>query len=214
MMINKKNHYKWKAVQVLIIMMLVPVFIIFASIPVFAHPGKTDANGGHYDHSTEEYHYHHGLHAHQHNADGTCPLDENYEPGVYYYSEKYKPQSKPKTKSESKSKATKRSFTTKMINDDSLIDEGTIPVLLVMAAAVLLLGLEFFGDALFPARQSANSGSTESNSKTYYCPYCGAPMVLRTSKYGPFYGCSNYPACKGTRNLNGKSNRRKRKKNR
>jgi DNA topoisomerase-1 len=30
------------------------------------------------------------------------------------------------------------------------------------------------------------------------CPECGAPMVMRTSKRGPFLGCSKYPKCKGT----------------
>lgn len=29
-------------------------------------------------------------------------------------------------------------------------------------------------------------------------PGCGADMVLRSSRYGYFYGCSRYPACKGT----------------
>lgn len=40
----------------------------------FAHPGATDANGGHYDHSTGEYHYHQGYPAHQH-TDGRCPYN-------------------------------------------------------------------------------------------------------------------------------------------
>lgn len=39
-----------------------------------AHPGDTDENGGHYDHSTGEYHYHHGYPAHQHTG-GVCPYD-------------------------------------------------------------------------------------------------------------------------------------------
>jgi len=29
------------------------------------------------------------------------------------------------------------------------------------------------------------------------CAECGAKMVLRESKYGPFYGCTQYPQCKG-----------------
>lgn len=29
------------------------------------------------------------------------------------------------------------------------------------------------------------------------CGDCGAPMVLRKSRYGPFYGCSRWPVCKG-----------------
>lgn len=27
--------------------------------------------------------------------------------------------------------------------------------------------------------------------------YCGSPMKLRDSKYGPFYGCIKYPECDG-----------------
>lgn len=27
------------------------------------------------------------------------------------------------------------------------------------------------------------------------CPKCGAPLVFKSSKSGPFYGCSTYPAC-------------------
>lgn len=31
------------------------------------------------------------------------------------------------------------------------------------------------------------------------CPDCGSPMVERKSKRGPFYGCSDFPTCRGTR---------------
>lgn len=31
------------------------------------------------------------------------------------------------------------------------------------------------------------------------CPKCGAQMKLRTGKFGKFYGCTNYPSCKGTK---------------
>jgi len=33
------------------------------------------------------------------------------------------------------------------------------------------------------------------------CPKCGAMLVERESRYGLFYGCSNYPKCKGTRRI-------------
>ena len=38
------------------------------------------------------------------------------------------------------------------------------------------------------------------------CPNCGGDLVLRTAKKGAnigsqFYGCSNYPNCKYTRNI-------------
>jgi hypothetical protein len=44
----------------------------------FAHPGGTDSSGGHIDHDTGDYHYHHGYPAHDHydmNGDGIvdCP---------------------------------------------------------------------------------------------------------------------------------------------
>lgn len=31
-----------------------------------------------------------------------------------------------------------------------------------------------------------------------HCPECGKPMKQRVSKKGPFWGCTGYPACKGT----------------
>lgn len=40
-----------------------------------AHSGRTDANGGHWDSSTGEYHYHHGYPAHQH-ENGVCPYEQ------------------------------------------------------------------------------------------------------------------------------------------
>ncbi len=33
------------------------------------------------------------------------------------------------------------------------------------------------------------------------CPVCGKPMVLKSSRYGKFLACSNYPECKGKRSL-------------
>lgn len=37
-----------------------------------AHSGGTDSKGGHRNHSTGEYHYHHGMGPHQHTKNGTC----------------------------------------------------------------------------------------------------------------------------------------------
>ena len=50
--------------------------VMLFSIPIvaFAHPGRTDEYGGHYDWKTGEYHYHHGYPAHQH-IDGYCPYN-------------------------------------------------------------------------------------------------------------------------------------------
>lgn len=56
------------------IFLLAFAMMICLTLPASAHKGRTDANGGHYDHSTGEYHYHHGYPAHQH-ANGTCPYN-------------------------------------------------------------------------------------------------------------------------------------------
>lgn len=58
---------------------LVCVGIIAFSLAVigFAHPGKTDEDGGHYNHDTGDYHYHHGYSAHQH-PNGECPYNYDY----------------------------------------------------------------------------------------------------------------------------------------
>lgn len=49
-------------------------FLILFPCVAYAHPGRTDANGGHYNRSTGEYHYHHGYPEHQH-ENGICPYD-------------------------------------------------------------------------------------------------------------------------------------------
>lgn len=48
--------------------------LLVLSTSVAAHPGRTDANGGHTNRSTGEYHYHHGYPEHQH-TNGICPYD-------------------------------------------------------------------------------------------------------------------------------------------
>ena len=33
------------------------------------------------------------------------------------------------------------------------------------------------------------------------CEKCGAPMVLRSGKFGSFYACSNFPKCRNTKQI-------------
>jgi ssDNA-binding Zn-finger/Zn-ribbon topoisomerase 1 len=37
------------------------------------------------------------------------------------------------------------------------------------------------------------------------CPKCSGPMVPRKSSFGMFWGCKDYPQCKGTRDSMGLS---------
>lgn len=54
--------------------------LVLCTVFVAAHSGGTDSKGGHYNHSTGEYHYHHGYPAHQHTG-GVCPYDFDNETG-------------------------------------------------------------------------------------------------------------------------------------
>lgn len=55
---------------------IILIIILLTNSISFSHSGKTDSNGGHYDSSTGEYHYHHGYSAHQH-TNGICPYQSN-----------------------------------------------------------------------------------------------------------------------------------------
>lgn len=41
-----------------------------------------------------------------------------------------------------------------------------------------------------------------------HCPECGAEAVLRSGRYGPYYGCSKYPKCSFIANLRGEAKKR------
>ena len=38
------------------------------------------------------------------------------------------------------------------------------------------------------------------NKTAHLCPHCNAKLVLKNGAYGKFYGCTNYPKCKYTKN--------------
>ena len=42
------------------------------------------------------------------------------------------------------------------------------------------------------------------NEKLKICPRCGGKLIVKNGKYGEFYGCSNFPECKYTLNINSK----------
>jgi restriction system protein len=55
-----------------------------------------------------------------------------------------------------------------------------------------------------PAGTKPETAEAPSQAAAPACPECGIPMVLRTARRGSnagsqFWGCSAYPACKGTR---------------
>lgn len=42
---------------------------------------------------------------------------------------------------------------------------------------------------------------SETKVKSGICPKCGGSLILRNGKYGKFYGCSNYPKCRFTKQI-------------
>ena len=46
-----------------------------------------------------------------------------------------------------------------------------------------------------------NIEEMQNNLRRGRCPRCGAKLVLRNGKNGAFYGCSNYPTCTFTKNV-------------
>lgn len=70
-----------KLISVTLLILLTLIFAFNAN----AHPGRTDSDGGHYDRSTGEYHYHHGRPAHDH-PNGKCPYDDE---DIYEYNFSY-----------------------------------------------------------------------------------------------------------------------------
>jgi ssDNA-binding Zn-finger/Zn-ribbon topoisomerase 1 len=46
---------------------------------------------------------------------------------------------------------------------------------------------------------------TTSKPTNVTCPECGGSMTPRMSQHGKFWGCSDYPRCRGTRDSMGQS---------
>lgn len=93
------------------ITILIVLIMIIISPLSLAHKGRTDSNGGHYDYSTGEYHYHHGYEAHQH-PNGVCPYDYEDKTGQYSF-----------TDTSSDNEQDKESLANEITNNVSLYDE-------------------------------------------------------------------------------------------
>ena len=53
-------------IKPLIVLCFTLIILLCTQVTTFAHSGRTDSDGGHTNHSTGEYHWHHGYPAHQH----------------------------------------------------------------------------------------------------------------------------------------------------
>lgn len=55
--------------------------------------------------------------------------------------------------------------------------------------------------AISKAEHIGNINNMQNLLKQGVCPRCGGNLVLRNGKHGQFYGCSNFPKCKFTKNI-------------
>ncbi len=89
------------------IVLLVAVLSSFT----FLHKGRTDSNGGHYDRSSGEYHYHHGYSAHYHydmNGDGIVDCPYNFKDNTSQNNNTSKSENKTNNFSESSKNSLKK----------------------------------------------------------------------------------------------------------
>ena len=74
--------------------------------------------------------------------------------------------------------------------------EALVPQLKQKAQEGLELVAKLKGEA--PPVAGATSAAKTTISTDIDCSECGAPMVIRQSRRGPFLGCSHYPKCRNT----------------
>jgi hypothetical protein len=70
----------------------------------------------------------------------------------------------------------------------------------------LQTGIDRVRDLHSGTRSQPTGATIEESTSGLACPVCSAPMVKRTAKRGPgagseFWGCSRFPTCRGTRNV-------------
>ena len=193
---NKKKLY----IVIMVILMLIQV-----PLNIFAHSGRTDSSGGHYNRSTGEYHYHHGYKAHQH-IDGICPYDNDN-----------------KEKSDSSENIKNDVVISTEKEENNFLEKicgifiGFWWIIIPLVAGVYNYIKEKFMEnkkntqnntikensaTLFDKKEeNVKNNINQSSNNKYICPRCGGRLSIKHGKYGAFIGCQNYPKCKYTKNI-------------
>ena len=84
-------------------------------------------------------------------------------------------------------------FTAHIEEDFDRIAEGAIPW-----AEVIKEFYEPFKTNLTKKYDEVKEQKTAPEATDKVCPKCGSPVVIRTSRFGKFYACSNFPKCRYT----------------
>lgn len=92
-------------------------------------------------------------------------------------------------------------FTAEMESSLDLVEEGT-------ASWIQTLDMFFkpFQSDLEEAKKKMRNVKRLGIPTRDMCPECGHPLLIRSGRYGLFYGCSGYPDCTYTANIESESN--------
>lgn len=89
-------------------------------------------------------------------------------------------------------------FTAKMEDDFDSIAQGKTPWIKILKDFYM----PFAKNLTKKYAELTKKALTEQATKEV-CEKCDSPMVIKTGRFGRFLACSNYPACKNTKQLNG-----------
>ena len=98
------------------------------------------------------------------------------------------------------------------INSDKVYSIYTLPSIKTRLTGIYITPekMEYYYNKLLELKNGAeisvdehvaNIHKMQAQIEQGICPRCGGNLVLRNGKSGQFYGCSNYPRCKFTKNL-------------
>jgi len=104
-----------------------------------------------------------------------------------------------------------RELRRKLAATDEECPECGKPLVMRFGANGVFLGCSGYPDCRYtrnlgePGEEEEKPGeeSGAEGAEAPACPKCGEAMVQRRSRRGPFWGCSKYPECKGTRSIDG-----------
>lgn len=98
------------------------------------------------------------------------------------------------------------------VNSDKVYSIYTLPSIKTKLTGIYIPPerMEYYYNKLLELKNSAeisidehveNIHKMQARIEQGICPRCGGNLVLRNGKNGQFYGCSNYPRCKFTKNI-------------
>lgn len=168
--------------------------ILLVPLVSFAHPGRTDSQGGHYNRSTGEYHYHHGYSPHDHydiNNDGVVDCPYNFIDNTQKHSGSKSHESDSQTKDSDISVYTVDEYK----QEDSFVDKyGWIFGLLIVFYPILVVFSREIEDIAYWAtsRKRNKKILKELNAQTIKVPRNvviledGSASLGKPSDYAPF----------------------------